>query len=165
MTFRTIRVRFLAAIVLFFVGGALSACGANPFSAHKDGFSRAETAAAQHRVDKAVQMASEVGAAEVIRRINEESLLFDGAEYVFVLDARSGRIVAHPASPELVGQPLSSIATAGNESLIRLLDAGESGDWTEYVWTNPQTGEWERKKTWAVLSGGYIYGSGAYSAK
>ena len=43
-----------------------------------------------------------------------------------------------------------------------LLAATESGSWVEYVIVNPETGENQKKHTFAVLHDGYIFASGWY---
>lgn len=117
---------------------------------------------AQQQVDAALALAEEKGDEEAIRLINEENAFLEGDSYVFVLDARQKTIVANPAFPALIGKKIASVNDSAGNSLMVLLDAQESGNWVEYDWFNPETGEPSRKTSWVKLSGAYIYGSGAY---
>ena len=158
----TLKLRFLAAALLLGGGAALSSCAAvEDIRAELTEESREspEYWSAQRRVKIALSTAEEKGHDEVIRLINEEKFLWDGEEYVFVIDAVTETIKAHPVSPFLIGVRVASLADG---SLTVLLLADADGKWVEYEWLNPETSNVEPKTSWVKLSGRYIYGSGVY---
>ena len=128
-----------------------------------EGFSAAAIGEAQQRVDDAISLAGETGHAEVIRRINENKEFWDGAAYVFILNAATRTVIANPVFPALVGKHESEITDAAGNSLAALVDeAHEDGAWVEYQWVNPETAKPARKVSWVKKTGDYIYGSGVY---
>lgn len=93
------------------------------------------------------------------------SLYHDGELYVFV-HSHAGKIVAHGATPELVGvDSYSLIDTQGTNLGELILDNRSSyGKWHEYWWPNPatETDEEERKVAWVKSHAGHIFGVGTY---
>ena len=88
----------------------------------------------------------------------EESV--NGQWYVFIVDGESGVTIAHH-NPALRGRdPSLRMDATGHFYGDDLLAASESGSWVEYVIINPETGENQRKHTFAVLHDGYIFASG-----
>ena len=86
----------------------------------------------------------------------------DGQWYTFIVDAETGLTVAHH-DPDVVGSdPDRRVDSTGYFYGDDLLAATEQGHWLSYVYNNPETGEEQRKQTWAVLHDGYIFGSGWY---
>ena len=101
--------------------------------------------------------------AAIARHGSPESV--DGPWYVFVIDAQSGVLLGH-FDPDLVGQslrtdPLGTDVT-GYHYGSAMADADESGRWVTYVFSNPDTGEQQRKHSWVVRRGGLLFGSGWY---
>lgn len=86
----------------------------------------------------------------------------DGQWYVFITDAND-IFVAHPASPEFVGRDIKEILGLDGSPLgAEIAKATGAGLWIEYLWPNPETGEDEQKRTWAIRHDGYLFGSGYY---
>ena len=84
----------------------------------------------------------------------------DGQWYAFIVDGESGVTIAHH-NPALRGRdPSLRMDATGHFYGDDLLAASESGSWVEYVIINPETGENQRKHTFAVLHDGYIFASG-----
>ena len=153
-------------LTVLFAAALLSSCNGpeqkNP-SAVPQGFSAAALSEAQARVDDAMELAGQVGHEEVIRRINEDKAFWDGATYVFVLNARSRTSLANPVFPALIGKHESEVTDAAGNSLAALVDeADEDGAWVEYQWVNPETAKPARKVSWVKKIGDYVYGSGVY---
>ena len=88
----------------------------------------------------------------------------DGPWYVFVIDEQ-GRLSGH-YDPDVRGQlltgPLGTDVT-GYEYGRAMVATGEEGRWVTYVYTNPETGEQQRKHSWVVRRDGQIFGSGWYN--
>ena len=86
----------------------------------------------------------------------------DGQWYVFITDA-DDIFVAHAPMQELVGTDLKDVVGPDNPELgIEIAKATEIGLWIEYLWPNPESGENEQKRTWAIRHDGYLFGSGYY---
>ena len=87
----------------------------------------------------------------------------DGQWYVFITDA-DDMFVAHAPSPDLVGTDLKDVlGLDGSRMLgVEIASATATGLWIEYLWPNPETGENEQKRTWAIRHDGYLFGAGYY---
>ena len=86
----------------------------------------------------------------------------DGQWYVFITD-ENDLFVAHAPSPDLVGTDLKAVMGLDGSPLgAEIAKATEIGLWIEYLWPNPETGQDEQKRTWAVRHDGYLFGSGYY---
>ena len=87
----------------------------------------------------------------------------DGQWYVFITDA-DDMFVAHAPSPDLIGTDLKGVlGLDGSRMLgVEIAAATETGLWIEYLWPNPESGENEVKRTWAIRHDGYLFGSGYY---
>lgn len=82
--------------------------------------------------------------------------------YTFIVDTETGRTIGH-FNPDLRDRdPSLRVDSTGYFYGDDLLGATESGDWIQYVITNPDNGEEQLKHTWAVLHDGYIFASGWY---
>ncbi len=82
--------------------------------------------------------------------------------YAFIVDTATGRTIGH-FNPDLRDRdPTLRVDSTGYFYGDDLLGATESGDWIQYVITNPDSGEEQLKHTWAVLHDGYIFASGWY---
>ena len=87
----------------------------------------------------------------------------DGPWYVIIADG-DGLLTGH-YDPEVRGQSLTGpIGTdvTGYEFGRAMVAAGEEGRWVSYVFTNPETGEQQRKHTWVVRHDGLLFGAGWY---
>lgn len=93
------------------------------------------------------------------------SLYHDGELYVFV-HSHAGKIVAHGATPELVGGDSYSLTDTQGTNLGELILDNRSsyGKWYEYWWPNPatETDEEERKVAWVKSHAGHIFGVGTH---
>ncbi len=87
----------------------------------------------------------------------------DGQWYMFIAD-ESGRLIVHGASQDLVGVPLVDVIGANGYPSGRIVadDSDEDGEWSEYVFFNPDTGRSQIKHSWLVTHDGLIFGSGWY---
>ena len=88
----------------------------------------------------------------------------DGPWYVFIIDGQ-GRIAAHAADPALLGQDLTGplgVDITGYRFGAVMAATDESGQWVDYVFTNPDTGFQQRKHSWLIRHDGLIFGSGWY---
>ncbi len=87
----------------------------------------------------------------------------DGPWYVFIAN-EEGRLTGH-FNPEIRGQLLSGpLGTdiTGYEYGRAMVAAGEAGRWVSYVFTNPETGDPQRKHSWVVRRDGNLFGAGWY---
>ena len=87
----------------------------------------------------------------------------DGQWYVFITDAND-MFLAHAPSPDLIGTDLKDVlGLDGSRMLgVEIAEATETGRWIEYLWPNPESGEEEMKRTWAIRHDGYLFASGYY---
>ncbi len=86
----------------------------------------------------------------------------DDQWYVFIVDTQTGHTIGH-FNPDLRNRdPSLRVDSTGYFYGDDLLGATESGNWIQYVITNPGNGEEQLKHTWAVLHEGYIFASGWY---
>ena len=86
-----------------------------------------------------------------------------GQWYMFIAD-ENGTLLAHGANQDLVGVPLSDVKGENGYPSGRIAadDADEDGEWSEYVFFNPDTGRSQIKHSWLVTHDGLIFGSGWY---
>ena len=90
------------------------------------------------------------------------SFMSPDANYPFVMDPDTTMTVADGSNLGLVGV-VSILLTDSSVPLedLRALNDGE-GVWTEYAFTNPQTGMEQAKRSWVVAHDGYLFASGYY---
>ena len=112
-------------------------------------------------VQQAINLYDAVGFAETVQYYNTEESV-DGQWYAFIIGGESDFTIAHH-NPVLRGRdPSLRVDATGYFYGDDLLGATEAGRWVEYVIVNPETGENQRKHTFAVLHDGYIFASGWY---
>ena len=110
-------------------------------------------------VQQAINLYDAVGLDSTVAYYNTRESV-DGQWYAFIVDGESGVTIAHH-NPALRGRDPSLRMDATSHFYgDDLLAASESGSWVEYVIINPETGENQRKHTFAVLHDGYIFASG-----
>jgi len=85
----------------------------------------------------------------------------DGQWYPFVINAE-GYTIGHHNPRFRYRDPSERVDSTGYFYGDNLLAATEEGVWVTYVILNPDTGQEQRKHTWAVLHYGLIFGSGWY---
>jgi len=120
--------------------------------------------AVKSAVSEALAMYDESGD-EALGAITASAETYDSSEpYVFVLELLEPPVVAaHGALPERVGAVSRSLTTAERPYSEIMEDLNSEGStWVEYVFPNPATGSEQSKKSWLVLRGDYVFGSGYY---
>ena len=87
----------------------------------------------------------------------------DGQWYVFIADENQ-TVVAHAASPDLVGKHASQALGPNSYPAGSALAASatESGAWFDYTIANPASAAVETKHAWVIIHDGLIFGSGWY---
>ena len=112
-------------------------------------------------VQQAINLYEAVGLEDTVAYYNTGESV-DGQWYAFMIGGESGVTIAHH-NPVLRGRdPSLRVDSTGYFYGDDLLGATEAGRWVEYVIVNPETGENQRKHTFAVLHDGYIFASGWY---
>jgi len=102
------------------------------------------------------------GQEEAFRAFNQGSEGFrDRDLYVFVYD-RNGTCISHGANLAMIGRNLIDLTDGDGKFLIRDIVAVQTADWVTFRWRNPQTHEIQRKKSFIVRVGDYVFGVGAY---
>ena len=86
----------------------------------------------------------------------------DGQWYVAIMD-ENDLFVAHAPRPDFVGTDLKDVMGLDGSPLgAEIAKATGTGLWIEYLWPNPESGEVELKRGWAIRHDGYLFGSGYY---
>ena len=87
----------------------------------------------------------------------------DGERYVFIA-APDGVIVADATMPELLGTNISNLQASDDPELGQKIAALQEDEelWISHMWRNPESGQEERKNTYATRFRGIIFGSGYY---
>ena len=135
------------------------------------GFANAEEKATVQEVYDMV-----VKGAAVVEELGEDALVeFNKPKgefawkdtYVFVLNCETGRIVGHP-SPQ--GRKLTTKDITCKKTGRQIMQVGcdhwdPNGEWIEYWWTYPPTGETKRKLSFIIKVPGHPYqvGAGIYN--
>ena len=90
------------------------------------------------------------------------SFMSQSPSYPFVIDLDTRTVAAHGSNPDRVGGA-SVVLTNSTLTLEEILGMEEGvGAWAEYVFPNPETGADQAKRSWVVVHGGYLFGSGYY---
>ena len=119
------------------------------------------TAYTEAVVQQAINLYEAVGLEDTVAYYNTTESV-DGQWYAFIVDGESGFTIAHHNSVLRGRGPSLRVDPTGYFYGDDLLGATEAGRWMEYVIVNPETGENQRKHTFAVLHDGYIFASGWY---
>ena len=86
----------------------------------------------------------------------------DGQWYVGIND-ENDIAIAYAPSPDRVGTDLKDVMGLDGSPLgAEIAKATGTGLWIEYLWPNPESGEVELKRAWAIRHDGYLFGSGYY---
>lgn len=121
---------------------------------------------AQQMLDRAIE-AFALDPTTAMEQIQDTAnpLYHDGELYVFILDI-NGTMVAHGATPDLVGVNTYSLIDTQGTNIGDVLNESRSpyGKWAEYWWPNPatKTNDPEIKMTWTKTYGNYQFGVGMY---
>lgn len=116
-------------------------------------------------VIKAVAHLKEVGPDKALADFNDpKGAYWDRDLFVFVYSA-DGKILCAPGIPALVGRDATVLKDVDGKEFGKMILAAatDTGGWVEYHMTNPATKKAEPKKTYAIRSGDYVLGSGAYN--
>ena len=88
----------------------------------------------------------------------------DGQWYVAITD-ENDIFIAHAPRPDFVGTDLKNVMGLDGSPLgVEIAKATETGLWIECLWPNPESGEIELKRAWAIRHDGYFFGSGYYES-
>lgn len=82
--------------------------------------------------------------------------------YVTVLNS-SCKVMAHGASPALIGKHLCGLQDIDGKPFIWEMSTITDRAWVDYKWQNPITKAVSPKTAYAVRVGNYVIGVGAYS--
>lgn len=112
-------------------------------------------------VQAAVDFHKANGAEATVAYYNDPASI-DGTWYVFITDA-DDIFIAHPTAPSFIGTDLKLLLGFGGEPTgAEIAMATHDGNWTEYLWPNPETDKIEQKRTWSIRYDGYLFSSGYY---
>ena len=113
-------------------------------------------------VQQAINLYDALGLEETIAYYNTEESV-DGQWYAFIVD-QDDVVISHAADPSLVGLHASEILGPNDyptaEALVEVAD--EDGEWFDYTFPNPASGNVETKHSWVVRHEGLVFGSGWY---
>ncbi len=124
--------------------------------------SKDDPTAFTHAVVLAAIARYEFGGLEAIATYYNDPANIDGQWYVFITD-ENDIFGAHAPMPDLVGTDLKDVMGLDGSPLgVNIAKATEIGLWIEYLWPNPETGQDQQKRTWAIRHDGYLFGSGYY---
>ena len=88
----------------------------------------------------------------------------DGQWYVYIVDEDDALIASAPHQ-DLLGDDIKTVVDDdGYELGVEIAKATEQGNWINYLWPNPASGEKERKRAWVIRHDGLIFGSGYYES-
>jgi cytochrome c len=116
-------------------------------------------------VEKAAAFVKANGKDATIKEINLAKGQFDKGElYVFAYDM-SGKIIAHPKNPKLIGKDLLNVPDPDGKMFRKeIVDVAKTKGtgWVDYRYTNPETKKIEAKTTYVVKVGDVILCCGTY---
>ena len=118
-------------------------------------------------VDRAAALIEAEGRGSFAKIASEE--FYQGEQYVFVMGTK-GRILVHPAKPELVGKIQTDIKNdEGREVIKEIIAAVKTADsaWLEYTWPKPGAVAESAKRSYIRKVGSpkgspFIVGAGYY---
>ena len=117
------------------------------------------------QVNRAVEFYRANGREKTLAEMNKRDGLFaKGMDYVDVHDL-NGVCVAHPVSPDVVGQNRLSVADMHGKRFIKeIVDAAKTqpDGWVTYMRENPNNGKIEKKIAYWVVRDGLIFKAGTY---
>ena len=104
----------------------------------------------------------ELAGVEATATYYNDPMNIDGQWYVFITDA-DDLFVAHAPRPDFIGTDLKDVMGLDGSPLgAEIAMATGTGLWIEYLWPNPESGNNEQKRSWAIRHDGYLFGSGYY---
>jgi signal transduction histidine kinase len=116
-------------------------------------------------VEKAAAFVKANGKDAALKEINLAKGQFDKGElYVFAYDM-SGKVIAHPKNPKLIGKDLINVPDPDGKlfrrEIVEVAKTKGTG-WVDYKYTNPETKKIEAKTTYVVRVGDMILCCGTY---
>ena len=119
------------------------------------------------RVNKAVEFYRQNGRDKTIAELNRRDGAFaKGMDYVDLHDI-NGVCIAHPRSPDLIGQNrLDSADPQGKHFIREIIEAAKTHQdgWVTYLRENPNNGEIEHKIAYWAVHDGLIFKAGTYDS-
>jgi cytochrome c len=116
-------------------------------------------------VERAVAMHKERGKAATLAAISQTNGPFHRGElYVFAYDT-TGKMLAHPVNPKLIGKNLLDVPDISGKlwrRTIQELAARKGSGWVDYTYKNPVSGRNEPKSTYIQKVDDVIYCCGIY---
>jgi cytochrome c len=117
------------------------------------------------QVTKAVEFFRANGREKTLAELNRRDGQFaQGMDYVDVHDL-NGVCVAHPVSPDIVGQNRLDVADMHGKRFIReIVEAAKTqpAGWVSYMRENPNNGKVEKKIAYWAVRDGLIFKAGTY---
>ncbi|MBF0229562.1 MAG: cache domain-containing protein [Desulfamplus sp.] len=106
------------------------------------------------KVKEAVEMAKALGAEATFAKLNDPKGQFVWKDsYVFCIDIESGKTLAHPIKPKLVGQMMKGLKDVkGKLFFVEFINVSkEKGEgWVDYMWPKPGEKEPTPKSTYVM---------------
>lgn len=119
------------------------------------------------KVSKAVDFYHQNGREKTIVELNRHDGAFaNGLDYVDLHDL-NGVCIAHPRSPDIVGQNQLDVSDSSGKRIIReIVDAAKThpGGWVTYLRENPNNGRIEHKIAYWEVHDGLIFKAGTYDS-
>jgi len=117
------------------------------------------------KVNKAIEFYRQYGREKTIAELNRRDGAFaKGMDYVDLHDV-NGVCIAHPRSPDIVGQNRLDVADVKGKRFIReIIDAAKTHQdgWISYMRENPNNGRIEHKIAYWEVHDGLIFKAGTY---
>jgi signal transduction histidine kinase len=154
--------RIAVAAILFGLAPVFAATPATPTSVEAAAPTKEDVVA---RVNKAVEYYRQNGRDKTIAELNRRDGAFaKGMDYVDLHDI-NGVCIAHPRSPDLVGQNrLDTADPHGKHFMREIVDAAKTHQdgWITYLRENPNNGQIEHKIAYWAVHDGLIFKAGTY---
>lgn len=116
-------------------------------------------------VEEGLAFAKKHGKAAFLKEIMNDTGIFKRGELYFYAYDFEGTVLAHGATPKLVGKNLLNFEDKTGFKLVRALrdTAANGGGWVEYYWDNPISKKMEKKIGYVIkLDDTCWFGSGTY---
>ena len=117
-------------------------------------------------VEKGAAMVKSKGKEEVFKLIAAKDAEFlNGSLYMYARDLKSGKVLAHPINPAIVGKDLIDVPDTNGKifrrEIVELAAKSGSG-WVDYTYKNPLTGKVEPKTTYVLRVDDIVLEAGIY---
>jgi cytochrome c len=147
----------LARIALF-----AAACTLLPLSASA---AQATKADAESMVQTAAAFATKNGEDKLVAEVNKKDGAFNQGDLYVVIYDKTGTVLAHPVTPDLVGKNRVAEPDADGKLFRKeIVDVAEKqgSGWVNYKTKNPVSGQVEAKTSYVKKQGALIIFAGAY---